>query len=212
MLDLIGEHVHLRAPFLPPEGKLLPTSALGAGVLCTRHNSALAPLDTVAKRLFEFLLRRTEEEVVFVAGTDIERWMLKAQSGLAATGGAISPRGLAVTLLEPQRSALDVLFGDGLLPAGFGLYVPVRGGRVMPAACSFNVLAADTSGHAAGFALTVQYVEFLFALAPLPAQLDDGTSLHYRPESLGLTVGDSYREVHFGWRDGGFLALTNPGP
>jgi len=67
--------------------KLSPKT-MSAGILCTRHNSALSPLDASGKSLFQMLRNinmvhgckidaSTFPNVMLLNGHDIERWFLK---------------------------------------------------------------------------------------------------------------------------------------
>jgi hypothetical protein len=50
------------ASFSPDEIRRLSVSSLGSNILCTRHNSALSPLDTEMARFFSDLSSITQKD------------------------------------------------------------------------------------------------------------------------------------------------------
>jgi hypothetical protein len=71
------------------EEKILPPRSLRANCLCTKHNSALSPLDDAAKYFFASLKAclesDTESRHALVSGHDIERWLLKTAKAAAVS-------------------------------------------------------------------------------------------------------------------------------
>ncbi|MGO9102716.1 hypothetical protein [Mycobacterium sp.] len=113
--------------------QVLPIAALGARVLCERHNNALSRLDSTATRLHATVERyylaqlrepdRYVSEFDLISGEDIERWLLKLVWGRLAAAKETP------TLLEDTRTRkvlLQYLFRDGKLPRGWGLYIRGR--------------------------------------------------------------------------------------
>jgi len=80
------------AAWMPPRQSLdLPLTGLQANILCTRHNSALSPLDTMAGKLFRAVdgiydnlgrggLSRRSIWQLF-SGEELELWLLKTVLG-----------------------------------------------------------------------------------------------------------------------------------
>ena len=110
----------------------IPVSALTANVLCTRHNTALSPLDARVGQFYheladaEEFLRNDEQEprVRLFSGHDLELWSLKLLCGLVAAGVADHPAGK--TARHHQLAAWSrVLFGEVMLAPRIGLYAYV---------------------------------------------------------------------------------------
>ena len=80
------------APWLDGAQVRLPTNALGANVLCTRHNNALSQLDMMAANLFRVLYgyqtAQADPDSLARRGTSMIGGVLR--TGL----GAVAPQGL----------------------------------------------------------------------------------------------------------------------
>lgn len=110
------------------EGETRPVSAaaLTAKILCERHNSALSPLDGVAKELFVMLREIDAElgdaeppaasETFTVNGADVERWLLKVLMGAAHSHKPPDE-------LRDEAHCLRALFGEESLRRPCGLNV-----------------------------------------------------------------------------------------
>ena len=87
-----GEFSIPGVPWLPRgEVRVLGANALRANCLCTKHNSALSPIDGAAKHLFQSLKGYLEADAgeprhSLVSGHDLERWVLKTAKALAVSG------------------------------------------------------------------------------------------------------------------------------
>jgi len=89
------------APWLGTQPKTIPVATFAPKVLCETHNTALSPLDDVAKRVFEALLdfdadlrppaSPPQHRVVRVSGWAFERWFLKVFCGMHAAGHLKEP-------------------------------------------------------------------------------------------------------------------------
>lgn len=113
--------------------KRVGINSLTSNVLCTRHNSALAPLDTAAGHFFakmsnamkyadtNSMVRKTK--YYLVNGDALERWALKTMLGLFYSKVA-SANGTSIfkshTLNDPHATAL---LGNEMLPSPLGLYI-----------------------------------------------------------------------------------------
>jgi hypothetical protein len=94
ILRQIGQSVSVRgAPWLQPgQTETYATKSLGSNILCVRHNSAFADVDTAAIRLFKFVnditadLAKTtlsrKKKFYLVSGEDLEMWAMKAFLGV----------------------------------------------------------------------------------------------------------------------------------
>ena len=79
-------------PWIPAgEQRRVSIESLTGKVLCTRHNQALSPLDTIAAGFFQFFTIQWSThnvEVYLTRGYDLERWLLKMLCGLVMSGNA----------------------------------------------------------------------------------------------------------------------------
>ncbi|HKQ61378.1 MAG TPA: hypothetical protein VJS92_08790 [Candidatus Polarisedimenticolaceae bacterium] len=196
----------IRAPFFGKDGKRLNPTALKSNVLCTRHNQALSPLDELARKFFAFALGQVRHQFLIIQGRELERWMLKLMCGLIATGPGQTPSGAIIAGTEPPLPALETLFGSLPLPEQWGLVIPQKSGRGFQDKVSIFVL--DDQGRACGCTVQFAFVELMFFLRAIPTLPDQTIRLHHRPSSLGLSMDDSYREIHFGWPDGEHVVLV----
>ncbi len=107
--------------------KTVGISALTAKILCDRHNSLLAPLDTAAARLtrnvVDFVRVAAQPDALergffLLNGDDIESWLLKMLCGLVASGAVPS-----LAKGNPPGAWLDALYGRAPWPSDWGLYV-----------------------------------------------------------------------------------------
>ena len=99
-------------------------NGLSAKVLCERHNSALAPLDTeigkFAKTIKEFdgathpNKGDNFDSLKIYSGVDVEKWILKFLLGAVASGAFHSKK--------TKSECLDILFGRKSWPKDWGLY------------------------------------------------------------------------------------------
>lgn len=106
VLKLIGE-THIAVNGLPwlaeGETRALPIAGLVGNILCTRHNAAMSPLDTVASKFFgaiksiyedlgnnETLSRKRQWWLS--SGEELELWLLKTGFGLYHSGNVATDR------------------------------------------------------------------------------------------------------------------------
>lgn len=160
------------------EAEQFTPRALTANILCTRHNSALSPLDTLAARAFaafvdapRFAVERLnpgKAQHYLVSGDALELWMLKLLAGLYF-GGIASANAMRLRESCTIRHAelVDALSGRAL-PSRAGLYLAQGIGEVPKRALGVAPLIDAAAGEAAG--VRVQFGTLLFEtlLAPAP--------------------------------------------
>jgi hypothetical protein len=133
---ILAEFGDLRVSGLPwfgPGDALIGPGALRANILCTKHNSALSPLDTEGRRalvgvrncLDHVFKRSLSRKPLFriASGEALELWALKTLMGLlhanvARTEGEPTAKFYSLD----EHIILTALTGGGL-PQGCGLYV-----------------------------------------------------------------------------------------
>jgi len=193
------------------EQRSISKASLTAKVLCSRHNSVLSGLDSIALLLFTYLMGlniEENQEVLLINGEEIERWMLKALCGVVASGNVVhdSKRILG---WEPPYHWLEILFGTGRIPPDCGLYY-IIGKYHLPANqfAMINTISNKTSGNIVGMTFVLEAFPFLFAMEPPPERdkpTPSGAELRYHPEGLQIRTNNDVREVHFGWKEGRFI-------
>ncbi len=194
----------------------LSAKAMGANVLCDRHNGALSRLDSVTGQLFRTLrdfqadLREVEDphghEFALFHGDVIERWMLKLFWGATAarTLGKVGQR------IEGLRADIDlawladVLFRGEPLPDKWGLYMAGRIG--IPFSGEAEVAIQPTTGPDGSlWAGTVEFgaVALQFCLGvPQPSET---INLQWHPLGLFLLPAraETQKVVALPWDAGG---------
>ena len=169
-----------------------PTGSLIGKVLCTNHNSALSPLDEIAKKLAVKLGNVPNifrdpgigKDCLFYLfnGHDIERWILKILCGVIFSGNAAF-RDNPIPKLEPSLGFLRVLFGSESLPRGWGLYFLGRIGDRFEAQRNFTFAPIIDDHRILGCIVSVHQFQFLLAMSDPPDDFT-GTLLEgaiYRP-------------------------------
>lgn len=119
-----------------PEPKTVGLASMVIKNLCTRHNSALSPLDSEAKRLLDAVLdlnrqvtactsgERRPRRVVELDAARLERWMLKTSFNFLIQIG--SNRDGLFERAEPDPALVAVAFGTAEFCEPFGLYWKVN--------------------------------------------------------------------------------------
>ena len=111
----------------------LPLTGLQANILCTRHNSALSPLDTMAGKLFRAVdgiydnlgqqgLSRKSIWRLF-SGEELELWLLKTVLGFFHAN-VLSQNGRKIAeAQEIMNPAIEAAYRTGYLAEPCGMYV-----------------------------------------------------------------------------------------
>jgi SEC-C motif len=113
--------------------QLLPRARMASRILCQRHNSSLSPLDTEGEKFknsigyFDrgFNNENPSEEILLLAGEDVEKWLLKTACGMLAAG-KFGVNGEATSQPLPEKW-VRILWGLENWPKYWGLYVPLKG-------------------------------------------------------------------------------------
>lgn len=134
-----GGRVRIAGPkWLEGEERDLTPKALGANVLCQRHNTAASPLDNVAGAFFRTLaeyIQRHEDEtdtaasdstVALFSGPHLELYLLKVLLGGVAAGDLMNHdtgQPFMAVRADSQDLLSEVLFRGKPLPEGWGLWL-----------------------------------------------------------------------------------------
>ncbi len=138
ILEELGEE-HMAGSGMPSQSKgeinRRSVASKVSKILCDRHNTALAPLDSAAVRLLEGLKGchdlvqprlavPDEDQFWLINGHDIERWMLKSLIGFMRAGWA-REGDLRVpgNLWEIGSAMIEALLGNRAIDGRRGLYL-----------------------------------------------------------------------------------------
>jgi hypothetical protein len=132
------------APWLGEgEHREIPVSRLVANILCTRHNTALSPLDAEAGKFFAWvqeafadLNRKTlsrKEPVHLVSGEIMELWLLKVACGFFFSDNAAHEgRAISKDFVLDTEAVVDAIYFRKWRP-GCGLYLQAGTATYHPA-------------------------------------------------------------------------------
>lgn len=199
LLHLLNKNSDLRASGLAwlseGEEKILPPNALASNILCTRHNSALSSLDSIAVRLFQAFNEENaahsgNQELYLFSGHDIERWLLKILCGLVYSGNFTHTHKNSHSLDEKW---LEILFGYAEFGNEQGFYVCNQPGERHEGPRGVKVGVIEREGQISGIGVWVCGYELILSMNGFPKRIFDGRSVVYRPLEF-YTVGPSYEK------------------
>jgi hypothetical protein len=148
-------------------------ASLGARILCTKHNSALHPLDDECLKLFKFFQEVdralattavTGRLLFDISGDALERWMLKALVGLVASGNAAKDN-QPLLKSPPPLACLQLLYGREAMPPGWGLYLAYELGERVMATRGMAFAPLIDRGRVLGAVCQIHGFRFLLAMA-----------------------------------------------
>jgi len=212
ILDLLGDGTFQASGvswLKNSESQKLSKNVLAAKVLCQRHNEALSGLDSIAQKFFRFVLGKTKDQwAMIIKGYEIERWMLKAYCGLVSSG-VITHKLIPSPKSTPSLDFLSTLFYRKEIPSGRGLFFndnilgPERG------VIGWRPLIHEKYGLA-GFLIKVDFFEMALSFGNIGDYENEAKSkgFHFHPESICINDHFGYREIHFGWPEGGNIFLS----
>jgi hypothetical protein len=183
------------------EEKVLPISALGANILCKRHNEALSLLDSIAARFLhafdeENAFDNDKQRLLLFSGHDMERWLLKVLYGLAFSGNLN---------IELKRYIpidwLEILFGYKDFSYGQGLYICGHPGEVFEGSREIKFEPAIEDNRIIGIKFFVCGYELVLFMTGFPERIYQERRVIYRPLELHV-IGKAYeKSVIFSWID-----------
>ena len=115
--------------------KLAPKN-LTANCLCTKHNSALSPIDNAAALFFsalrECMEAKTAPNPYLLSGHDVERWLLKTLKAMAVSGNLARGREKLPGAFQRDIDIIRMLDDHLAWPEASGLYfIMPSGSRMM---------------------------------------------------------------------------------
>ena len=214
ILELLGpDHEISNSSWLAPgaRSKRLPLSALGARILCKRHNGMLSDLDNKATVFFEQLLWAFSDTSmislpyrrVTVDGDALELWMLKACCGSFASG-ELFVRGERAEYSIPL-AWLRILFQGAPWARNTGLYIrpakasPHRGYAIGPV---FSGDKDEPLGWGIEFCGVELFVLMDRDMRELIKETQTGEVLHtsYRPGVINITARTHKTRIDLQWK------------
>lgn len=217
VMKLLSENGQIKVngfPWQPDrvQQRALPTRVLTGNILCTRHNEALSPLDTVAIRFFGAFLTinkefqdaslKSIERLYLFNGHDIERWMLKTLIGTVVSGNATDQKGNQIRDWRPRRQWLQIMLGQKSFPGKWGMYfkAPVGETALRKEGFTFAALSNSEDGVYGGV-FTLNGYGFLLAMKQPPTNRDEGILKDhtFRPYELRMSYEGTLKTILLTW-------------
>jgi len=189
--------------------KIVGPKSLRANCLCTKHNSALSPIDNAARFVFRSLKTYLEADVgeprhALVSGHDLERWLLKTAKALAASGNLARGEEKLSGAFAQDRALIAMLDDPLAWPDGAGLYCLMSEGDLMVNHSRFQLMPwTDEKDEIV--ALQVNILGFIYLLLLEPLDTEKYPLLanaKYRPGRIEILYPTSQSWVTFSWEDG----------
>lgn len=206
----------------PGKSKWIPTARMTANILCTRHNSALSPLDTLAARFFKRIWQINEEfpspiysctdRLFLFNGHDLERFLLKWLCGTVASKNASTQSGTIIGW-TPPLAWVRTLYGDASFPRGGGLYCDAEIGRRRLSYAGIGFAPISKGSDVYGGIIDLNSFQLTLACVAPPEEKRN-TILEYkeyRPVELCFTNGKCKKVLSFYWGGHGQHRTINIG-
>jgi hypothetical protein len=179
-----------------------------AKCLCTKHNSALHPLDDAAKYFFASLKSYLELDAgsshAIVSGHDIERWLLKTAKAAAVSRNLARGRERLSGAFSQDAAILDMLDDPRHWPDGAGLYCAMNTGDLTENNVRFQI-QPFTNDEGDIEALGVNILGLRFALLLETPDFTKYPLLReakYRPGRIIISYPTSTNWITMSWDDG----------
>jgi len=213
ILESLGEEVQVGGIPWQARGTILKCGidSLVSNILCTRHNSALSPLDALAARAFGVIRDVCDDlnhasdvtttEWHLVSGEALELWCLKTLCGLFFSSVAAKDG----TSLK-RTHTIDVhAFEEALrlrrLPSNCGLYARLVTGE-FKGPITWNPLTSNDASKVIGLRVRMHAVQFEVILDPSNVNFDVVHKENiFRPWNLVFGDGKRTHVVVMSWPD-----------
>jgi hypothetical protein len=178
-----------------------------ANCLCTKHNSALSPLDAAAHYFFTSLRSYLEHDAgmrhALISGHDLERWILKTAKAAAASRNLARGRERLSGTFARDEAILDMLDDPRHWPEGAALYCTMSSGDLTENTVRFQFQPL-TNEHDDIEALAINIMGFRFVLLLEAHDLTRYSFLSgakYRPGRIEISYPASTSWVTLSWED-----------
>jgi hypothetical protein len=189
-------------------GEVKIIAPLQAKCLCTKHNSALSPLDTAAHYFFASLKSYLEKDAgsrhAIISGHDLERWLLKTAKAAAASRNLARGRERLSGAFSLDEAILDMLDDPRHWPEGAGLYCTMNTDDLTENTPRFQ-FQPFTNDNDDIEALAINILGFRFVLLLESADLNKYPFLQgtrYRPSRILSSYPSSTNWLTLSWDDG----------
>jgi hypothetical protein len=190
------------------EERILAPQNLTANCLCSKHNSALHPLDDAATFFFaslkSYLEQNSGSRHAIVSGHDIERWLLKTAKVAAVSKNLARGRERLTGAFSRDETILDMLDSPEHWRDGAGLYCLMNTGDTMLNHSRFQLqpLMNDQDDIEA-LALNILGIRFALLLESLDVgKYSFLREAKYRPGRIVVSYPSSTNWVTMSWDDG----------
>jgi hypothetical protein len=188
------------------EVKIIPTPQ--ANCLCTKHNSAISPLDAAADCFFASLKLYLEHPAgsrhMIVSGHDLERWLLKTAKAAAVSRNLARGRERLSGAFSRDAAILDMLDDPRHWPAGAGLYCTMSTGDLTENTPRFQFQPLTNENDDIE-AVAINIMGFRFVLLLEAQKLNKYPFLRdarYRPSRILISYPASTNWMTLSWEDG----------
>jgi hypothetical protein len=189
-------------------GEVKKIASPPAKCLCSKHNSALSPLDSAAQYFFASLKSYFEHDTgsrhVLVSGHDLERWLLKTTKAAAVSKNLARGRERLSGAFSRDEAILDMLDAPLHWPEGAGLYCTMNTGDLTENTDRF-AFQPFTNERDDIEMLAFNILGLRFVLLLESPDLDKYPGLRdakYRPGRIVVSYPTSTNWLTLSWEDG----------
>jgi hypothetical protein len=179
-----------------------------AKCLCTKHNSALSPLDDAASYFFASLKSYFEKDAgsrhAIISGHDLERWILKTAKAAAVSKNLGRGRDRLSGAFSRDEILLDMLDDATNWPDGTGLYCVMNTGDTTEDTPRFQFQPfTNERDDIEALAVNILGLHFLLILeVPDLIKYPGLRNAKYRPGRIVISHPRSTNWVTLSWGDG----------
>ncbi|MGF6658984.1 hypothetical protein QF000_000628 [Paraburkholderia atlantica] len=187
--------------------KILPVRALRANCLCSKHNSALSPLDDAARYFFLSLKNFLESDSgvghALVSGHDIERWLLKTAKAMAVSGNLAKDNHKLSGAFAHDQALIGMLDDSGEWPDGAGLYCVMNAGDHMVNHSRFQLSPlVNDNEEIVGLQLSILGLIFILLLDQRNHERYEFLAgAKYRPGRISIVHPQAVHWLTMSWED-----------
>lgn len=191
------------------EEKIIGAQSLRANCLCTKHNSALSPIDAVARHFFASLKAfleadAAEPRMALISGHDLEVWLLKTAKALAVSGNLARGDEKLSGAFAQDHALIAMLDDPAAWPESAGLYCLMSEGDMILNHSRFQLVPwLNEAEEIVALQVSILGLIFLLLLEPLDiAIFPTLANARYRPSRIEIRHPASESWVSLSWQDG----------
>ena len=175
--------------------------------LCSKHNSALSPLDSAAHHFFaslkSYLERDSGTRHALLSGHDFERWLLKTGKAAAVSRNLAHGRERLSGSFARDATLLDMLDDPRHWPEGAGLYCTMNVGDLTENSARFQIQPlTNERDDIEALAFNIMGFRFVLLLEGHdPTKHPFLTGAKYRPGRIEISHPTSTSWITLSWED-----------